>query len=279
VTKKKKETWADPEKKGSGATAGKTIKDKAFAGAAQEFGREIVPAGKRVGELTTRIFNLFFDRIEIWVKEREQMKQRVGEELAKKLESVDPEKIVAPNPRIAVPALQGLSLSMDDAEIREMFLNLVAADMNSDSKGSTHPGYAAIIKEMTSVEAKVVAVLKAAPQIRFSLRIVGGRAWREVGHEFSFSLAGVSIGGLLKATSNLERLGVCEIQYDYYPSRDEYVTTAKAIEDKYGQLKEDIKRPDVEAELGLGENLQLGINQHGLYLTPFGVDFAQLCLK
>ena len=68
--------------------------------------------GKRGGELTTRIFNLFFDRIEVWVREREMMRDRINEELVKKLEHVEPEKITEPDLRIAVPAIQGLSLSM-----------------------------------------------------------------------------------------------------------------------------------------------------------------------
>ena len=59
--------------------------------------------GKRGGELTTRLTS---------GRANKMMRERISEELVKKLEHVEPEKITEPDLRIAVPAIQGLSLSM-----------------------------------------------------------------------------------------------------------------------------------------------------------------------
>jgi hypothetical protein len=71
-----------------------------------------------------------------------------------RLKGVPREKIVPPEPRIAVPALQALTYSLDDKLIRDMFANLLAADMNVDTKRDAHPAFVEIIKEMTPAEAR-----------------------------------------------------------------------------------------------------------------------------
>ena len=78
-----------------------------------------------------------------------------------------------PNPRIAVPALQALTYSLDDELIREMFANLLAADMNAETKKDAHPAFVELIKEMTPADARVLKICReTAPSAPLSRALV-----------------------------------------------------------------------------------------------------------
>lgn len=266
-------------KDGTPAANGDGLAGRALGGAAEEFGKEIVPVGKRAGIITAKVCNLLFDKIEDWVDRHPETKERVQEALAKKLDEVPVDKIVAPELRIAVPALQGLALAMDDDQIREMFLNLIAADMNSKTKKSTHPGFAAIIKEITATEARILAILKTDAQIAFLARVKSGRKWRELGRALSFNVPGVDFQTLMRAVSNLDRVGVLEIRHNEHPIGPYYDAALAQIEKDYAPLKASLNQPAAEVAYGIGPNLSLEIRQDGVYLTPFGVAFAKVCLN
>jgi hypothetical protein len=252
---------------------------KILGPAADEFGKEVAPLGQRSGVLTTRVGHLLLDSVEAWVEEREKLKGRVNDEVAKKLENVSPEKIVPPNARIAAPALQGLSYSMDEEHIREMFLNLIAADMNKDTKNATHPGFAAIIKEMTSAEARALRVLKASAQIFYKIRVKSGSKWNEVGQAVSFTLPDVDFAMLVRSISNLDRLGVLEIRNNEHPIGPAFDAALEKLDKQYAPLKESLKQPAVASVFGIGENLRLEIKKDGIFLTPIGVAFCNVCLS
>lgn len=76
--------------------------------------------------------------------------------LAQKLENISPDKIVPPEPYIAVPALEAISYSMDNAELRNLYANLLANSMNIDTKEKVHPSFVEIIKQLTPLEAKLL---------------------------------------------------------------------------------------------------------------------------
>ena len=71
-----------------------------------------------------------------------------------KLEKVSPELIEAPEPYIAVPAVQYISYCMNNEELRNMYANLLANSMNKVVKDGVHPGFVEIIKQLSPDEAK-----------------------------------------------------------------------------------------------------------------------------
>ena len=73
--------------------------------------------------------------------------------LANKLENISADKIVPPEPYIAVPALQAISYSMNNSELRNLYANLIAKSMNTDTKDTVHPAYVEIIKQLSSFDA------------------------------------------------------------------------------------------------------------------------------
>lgn len=90
-----------------------------------------------------------------WIAEREYKLAEVEKLLAKKLEHVGEDKIVTPEAYVAVPAIQAISYSMDSKELRNLYANLLAKAMNSDTKDMVHPSFVEIIKQMSPTDIRV----------------------------------------------------------------------------------------------------------------------------
>lgn len=76
------------------------------------------------------------------------------EEMAAKTASIPDENFVTPPANLAVPALQGLSYTFQDAELKELYLNLLATASDDRYAKLSHPAFAEIIKQLTPKEAK-----------------------------------------------------------------------------------------------------------------------------
>ena len=122
------------------------------------------PTAQTLG-LVPRAIKAAFSSLEKWILNREYSIRETEMLLEKKLESIDPHKIVAPEPYIAVPAIQAISYSMDNQEIRDMYASLLAKAMNSDFKDDVHPACADIIKQLSPSDAQFFRYLSDASQI------------------------------------------------------------------------------------------------------------------
>lgn len=91
-----------------------------------------------------------------WNVEREYKFAETKKLLEHKLENIDPEKIVTPESYVAVPAIQAISYSMDSEELRNLYANLLAKAMNSDTKDHVHPSFVEIIKQMSPDDALIL---------------------------------------------------------------------------------------------------------------------------
>lgn len=61
-----------------------------------------------------------------------------------------------PEAYVAVPAIQAISYSMNSEELRNLYANLLAKAMNSDTKDMVHPSFVEIIKQMSPIDALVL---------------------------------------------------------------------------------------------------------------------------
>lgn len=122
----------------------------------QEFGKTI--------SLIPKAINAAFVPLRQWIVEREYNFAETEKLLAKKLENVEPEKIVTPEAYIAIPAIQAISYSMNSEELRNLYANLLAKSMNYDTKDLVHPAFVNIISQMTPLDAKVLQFLLNEPE-------------------------------------------------------------------------------------------------------------------
>jgi len=115
----------------------------------------LAPTGKVLG-LIPRAINLALSPLEKWLSAKEYNVEETKKLLEKKLENVDPETIVPPEPYIAVPAMQYISYCQDNPDLRDMYAELLAKSMQEDKKDLVHPGYLEIIKQLSPDEAMLL---------------------------------------------------------------------------------------------------------------------------
>lgn len=119
----------------------------AFQPAVQESGKTL--------SLIPRTINAALSYLRQWIAEKEYNVAETEKLLAQKLEKVGQEKIVEPEPYVAVPAFQAISYSMNNDELRNLYANLLAKSMMSDTKEFVHPCFVEIIKQMAPIDALV----------------------------------------------------------------------------------------------------------------------------
>ncbi|GEB44219.1 hypothetical protein MTE01_01640 [Microbacterium testaceum] len=72
---------------------------------------------------------------------------------AAKIEDVPDEDLQTPKASIAGPVFEGLSYSLDEPVLKQMYLELLATASNARSANWAHPSFAQIVRELTSDEA------------------------------------------------------------------------------------------------------------------------------
>ena len=132
---------------------GKTIEvvpdlyNDALKSTAQESGKTLA--------LIPRTINAALVPLRQWIAKKEYNLAETEKLLAKKLENVESQKIVTPESYVAIPAIQAISYSMNSNELRNLYANLLAKAMTSDTKDMVHPSFVEIIKQMSPIDAQV----------------------------------------------------------------------------------------------------------------------------
>lgn len=80
-------------------------------------------------------------------------------EMAQKVADIPDEDVVAPKVSVAVPAMQGLAYSLEEPDLKEMYLNLLATATDGRRSDSAHPSFAEIIKQLSAGEAGLLLTL------------------------------------------------------------------------------------------------------------------------
>lgn len=120
------------------------------------------PAARQIGkslETVFRLFNVGLAPVRAAAWSGEQLEEYVKNEIAPKLAYTAQENIVPPNAHIAVPAVIALTYTHEQDELREMYANLLANAMDSDTKDSIHPSFIEVIRQLTPTEAQLLSML------------------------------------------------------------------------------------------------------------------------
>lgn len=190
------------------------------------------PTVQEVGKFAARIpraINAAFSGLDKWILNKEYAIDETKKLLAQKLENVDPEKIVEPEAYVAVPALQAISYSMDSEELRNLYANLLAKAMNSDTKDFVHPSFVDMIKQMSPTDALIFSKIIVNP-IRplISIMINEPKGGKNIFLENCSWITEISLGRCRTAFDNLSRLGLIQIPFgDSYTDKNNYTSIKK----------------------------------------------------
>ena len=236
------------------------------------------PAAKSTGELVglvPRAIKAALAPVEKWVLQREYNIAETKKLLEEKLKNTSPELIQAPEPHIAVPALQYISYCMDNEELRDMYANLLANSMNVVAKNGVHPGFVEIIKQLSPDEAKILRYL----HTNHFVPIIGLKIIKTAGGYLDILKLFTNICELCeceniadyeKHIDNLKRLGLVTIpdnevltdKSQYEPLKAHpYIVEQKAHYEKFDSVK------------------KVEFTEGHIQLTSFGNSFCSVCVE
>ena len=205
-----------------------------------------------------------------WEAEKYVMEQQF--EKFKQLYNKEDLKLELPEPYVAVPAIEAMSYTIDNDEIRELFANLLISSMIAETKPFVHPAFSEIIKQLTPDEAKILKMIPIKQDFRPGEPIVDicYKKDNQEGNFTFFSNLGV-IGfeseceypkNISTYINNLCRLGVIEIPS--YGLADTW---------RYKKITDSEFFAEVVSQL---ENYS--IRNKMFRLTDLGVAFCNICL-
>ncbi len=142
----------------------------------------VQPAAREVGtalQTVAKTIHIALAPVSALIWGYDQIKEYLNASLIEKLKAVPQEQIVSPNLNVAGPAIEALRFAAHDPSLRELYANLLATSMDSQTAPNAHPAFVEFIRHMTPDEARILSVLDS--QYFFPLFDV--RAIRSIGSE------------------------------------------------------------------------------------------------
>lgn len=81
------------------------------------------------------------------------------DDLKEKIKGIPDENLQVPPTMIAGPTLEALRYTYDEAELREMYQNLLATSMDNRMVSFVHPSYVDTIKQMSPLDAQIMTFI------------------------------------------------------------------------------------------------------------------------
>jgi hypothetical protein len=140
----------------------KEILEQAKGVAVEVYKDAMSPVVKPIGEILgflPRTIKLALSGWEKWLINGEESLKLTAEAIKEKVQQIPKEKLVEPEPYVAIPAIQQISYCQNSAELRDLYANLLTSSMNVDKKWQVHPSFVDIIKQLNPDEAKYLKAL------------------------------------------------------------------------------------------------------------------------
>jgi len=80
------------------------------------------------------------------------------QEMGAKIADIPDENLITPPASVAVPALQGLSYTFEEPNLKELYLNLLATASDDRRADRAHPAFADIIKQLAPNETELLNI-------------------------------------------------------------------------------------------------------------------------
>lgn len=202
-------------------------------------------------------------------KARQYFVNKFADDMAEKTKDIPSENIIEPKPSIAGPALQGLAFSLDEDELKNLYLTLLASAMDDRSADNAHPAYVEVLKQLTPEEAQILSLHLEEHSSYYMARIMleleegGTRVLQRYLLKLETGGEPYVIDNLSAMFDNFDRLGLLDLHFDRWSQR----------EDAYDWVKE---RPEYMHFEALFEHEGEVTFEKGLvFPSSFGISFAK----
>ena len=251
---------------------GQVIKLAGDDPAVKQSGREL---GKSALTLTKAINNVLLPLAALNYgidKARAYFADNFTDDLAEKAARITTENLVEPKPSIAGPALQGLAFVHEEAELRERFLELLAAAMDKSRSDLVHPSFVEILRQIDAREAQLLGDLLKNdgyhPIVHLTLHFAE-RSSRSIRDRHLMNVVDptsrvpIVIPNQAVYVDNWVRLGLVQVDYQ----------STVVGDDRYGWVQ---GRPEYQEAKALAENegFDLQWTEGVLMPTDFGIRFS-----
>lgn len=82
-----------------------------------------------------------------------------AKDMSEKIADIPDDHLSSPKPSVAMPAMEALGFSLDEPELKDMFLNLLATATDGRVQDQAHPSFAHIIQQLSAAEAGLLRKL------------------------------------------------------------------------------------------------------------------------
>ncbi len=169
--------------------------------------------------LVPRVVKNVLAKAEMWCINRESIVKEFEQELQRKLEIKNAENIVDADPSIFIQSAQAISYNWGKEDIKQLYLNLMASDMDIAKKENVHPSFSEVIKQMDSNDFKIFT--KIYSKIVIPLYVLQKNKEKGTTPILDYLLTSdfyvnISENKVIKSLNKLERLKLIEIDDDQY---------------------------------------------------------------
>ncbi len=203
-------------------------------------------------------------------KAREYFSGEFKEDIVNATSDIPEENIQEPKASIVGPAMQGLAYSLDEEELKAMYLKLISSAMDDRNNGVMHPAYTDILKQMSPMDAVFMRYFEEETpsfiRVVHLYMIYNGKAGKIVSH-YGKHLDKIGFKSMAEykiSLRNLIRLGLIIEGEATMGSYDDI--SQELIE----SFKESKNRNDQDELKVVGATLQI---------TPLGLGFTYTCIK
>lgn len=197
------------------------------------------------------------------------------DDLKEKTKHIPPENLQVPPTMIAGPTLEALRYTYDEAELREMYENLLASAMDNRISEEAHPSFVDTIKQLSPLDAIVIKMFVIKQQymcgtVHFAIKEMPTKNYANAMPDY-FVNEFYSLGDpFLISTSliNLKRLGIIDI------------TEGGLTGENYDSMKSNtyvMEREHLYREQGKYD-FTVEITEHAVVLNNYGKQFIKICL-
>ena len=195
-----------------------------------------------------------------------------NKDMAEKLKDVPEENIASPKPSVAAPAMQQLAYSLEEPDLKEMYISLLATASDNRSSEDAHPSFVEVIKQLSADETSylnsVLTHKGILPIITYVAELTDGQGHRVLmKHVMKTSSVAsgepAEVPRLPTYVDNWIRLGLVEVDYSSFMVGDHYDNWALARPEAL-RLMTDLTTDQI-----------LTFNKGLIRATDFGIAFAK----